>query len=86
MGEEIVIGIVVALTIAAHIWLFKWVRFKIDEGTILKFFHESKSHGPIDSKEISSNTNLSVSRVSSVCSRSKALKSNSQDKESWHLC
>lgn len=85
MEEKIVIGIVVVITIATHFWIFRWVKFKMDEGTILKFLRESESQESIGSQEISLNINIPVGRVTTVCRKSKAIKSNFQDIESWRL-
>jgi hypothetical protein len=82
MEENIVIATVVCVVLAAHVALFKWVKFKIDEGVILKFFQEEGSKF-CSSQTISSSTKIATGRVSTVCSKSKAIKKNTMETESW---
>ena len=73
MGEKIVIGIVVIVVIVAHGWIFIWVRFKIDEGAILKYLQAHEGQQYPGSEVIASNTNLTNKRVCIVCRKSKEL-------------
>jgi len=73
--EKWVIAAVVIVTIAAHVWLYRWVKFKLDEGLILEFLQDS---GPscddsLDFELISTATRLTAERVVAVCSRSQAI-------------
>lgn len=45
MKSEFVVALVVVVTVAAHIALYRWVRFKIHEGVILKFLREGRGSG-----------------------------------------
>lgn len=88
MGDKIIIGIVVMVVVVAHGWLFKWIKLKMDEGTIMKFLQESCDQKYSSSEIISSNTNIKISRVTRVCSKSKTIKrhtftNNPKEKESW---
>ena len=90
MSKEIIIGIIIALVVAVavgvHGFLHKLANFKMDEGAILKFFRESKedtSYKFRSTEAIAAETNLTKERVVVVCSKSKAIKMNVKDKESW---
>lgn len=83
MQDQIVIGVVVALVVGAHGGLYKWLRFKMDEGTILKFLQDSDAHAFRSSEAISANTNIALTRVAKVCSKSRLIERNSKQKESW---
>lgn len=85
MKEHIIIGIVVAVALGAHVWIFMWIRFKIDEGVITKFLQETGSQEPSSSEVISAHTNIAIKRVCMVCRRSKAISMNTLNQNSWRL-
>lgn len=88
MIEKVVLVIVILVTIAAHVLLYKWVKFKMDEGLVLQFFQSSAggSKGKYyRAEDISAETTLSVDRVSSVCSRSKRVNGNADEIRLWCL-
>jgi len=85
MKQEIIIGISVALTVAVifgvKVWLHNLLKFKMDESSILQFFKDSNDGYKFRSTEaISAGTDLDMSRVVQVCSKSKAIKRNSKKK------
>jgi len=73
--EKLVIAAVVIVTIAAHVWLYRWVKYKIDEGLILKFLQDSEPGcgNPLGFDLISTATRLTARRVEAVCARSQAI-------------
>jgi len=88
MRQEVIIGVSIAVSVAVifgvKTWLHNLVKFKMDESAILNFFNESRGGYTFRSAEaISAGTDLDVARVSMVCTRSKAIKRNSKEKESW---
>ena len=90
MEQELIIGISIAIAVAVvigtHGWLHKLATFKMDESAILRFLRDSDGDYEFRSTEaISSNTDIAVKRVTVVCSKSKAIKRNSKEKESWCL-
>jgi hypothetical protein len=85
MLEYIVLALVVVMVIAAHIWLYRWVKFKIDEGTILKFLEETKDYPCSSSEAISAKTGIAVARVSAVSSKSNSIRKDAKEKEAWRL-
>lgn len=90
MNQEIITGVSVAIVIAVifgvKVWVHNLLKFKIDESAIVKFLEESSGDYKFRSSEaISAGTDIVMSRVSNVCSKSKAIKRNSKEKESWCL-
>ena len=85
MADQMIIAIVVIVVLSAHGWLFVWIRFKMDEGTILKFVQESCDHGKQRTEIISANTHIAKNRVSTVCSKSKKIEKDPEDKDYWVL-
>ena len=76
----------VAVIVGVKAWLHNLLKFKMDESTILQFFEDSKDGYKFRSTEaISAGTDLDMSRVVQVCSKSKSIKRNSKEKESWCL-
>lgn len=90
MGQETIIGIsiVAALVgiIGFHSWLHKLIKFKMDESAILKFFNDAnnslKSHS---TEAISENTEIKPERVTTVCTRSKAIHRTTKEEGHWIL-
>ena len=90
MNQEIIIvvSIVVVVTVilGIKVWLYKLLKFKVDESTILNFFKESGDNNKFQSTEaISTGTHLDKARISQVCIKSKAIERNTKEKESWCL-
>ena len=90
LKQEIIIGvsllIAIALILGVKVWLHNFLKFKMDESSILKFFEESSNDfSSCSSEVISAGTNIVVSRVSDVCTKSKVIKRNSKKNESWYL-
>jgi len=80
--------VVIAVVIGVHVWLYRWMKFKVDEGVVLKFLRDSNK-GKIQefcsSDEISAHTDIAITRISVVCSKSKKIRRNAKEKESWRL-
>jgi len=85
MGDMVVIGLVVIVTIAAHIWIYLWVKFKIDEGAILRLFEESEKGAVLASGVISSHTNIKPGRVAVVCGKSKGIDCSVHAADAWFI-
>ena len=90
MKQDIIIGVSIAVTVAVILgikaWLHSLLKFKMDESAILYFFNESNGDYTFRSTEaISAGTDLDAARVSQVCIKSKAIKRNTKEKQSWCL-
>ena len=85
--EVIIIAAVVIVTIAAHVLLFRWVRFKIDEGVILQFLRtntDDNSPGRHPTHTIISSTQLPPARVAFICRKSREIKAAPASDNSWY--
>ena len=86
MKSQIIVALVVLVAAAAHIALYRWVKFKIHEGVILKFLRdagegEAPDHHHADA--IAAHTEISSKRVAVVCRKSVEIHSNPQVENSW---
>lgn len=85
MFEIVVIALVVIITVIAHVWLYRWVKFKMDEGVLLKHLQDCLAAGELllSTKQLASATRLADGRVVHVCERS--LKISRQQPHHWAL-
>ena len=86
MESEIIVAVVVLVAVAAHIALYRWVRFKIHEGVILQFLRDAKEEGAPDhhhAEVISAHTDIPVGRLESVCRKSRDIIPDPQVENSW---
>ena len=86
MKSQIIIALVVLVTVAAHFALYRWVKFKIHEGVILKFLRESTGGGATEcfqADAIATHTDISAERVAVVCRKSGEIHSEPGVESSW---
>ncbi len=83
-ANGIVQSVLAAIIFAALVWGFKKMHFWLDERKICAFIKNSKATFR-STEAIVSHTNMEVSRVQLVCSRSKRIRRNTREKESWCL-
>ncbi len=83
MQDKIIIGFVVVVVLGAHAWLFLWIKFKIDEGAIIKFLKESEDENCGSVEKMATATAIPVARVASICTKSKAIKKQALGKQLW---
>ena len=85
--DYLIIGLVSAIAIAAHVWIFLFVRFKILEGVICKFLQDAQATSagqaqPVET--IAANSQLSLPRVQRLCRRSPRIGLHSD--RAWLQC
>lgn len=86
MKSQIIIAVVVLVTIAGHIALYRWVKFKIQEGVILKFLREASEGGASGSYHadaIAAHTEMSAEHVAVVCRKSVEIHPDPEIENSW---
>jgi hypothetical protein len=86
LKSQIIIALVVLVTITAHVALYRWVKFKIHEGVILKFLRDAREGGlsePYQTEAIAAHTEISAKRVAVVCRKSVDMHSDPQVENSW---
>lgn len=88
MKNGIVQSVLGALIVVFILWLISVFRSRSDENKILEFLRKSLKETPHKFRTthaISSDTNLSEERIRKICSKSKTIKRNTNEKESWKL-
>jgi len=86
MESRIIIALVVVVAVVAHIGLYRWVKFKIQEGVILQFLRDAGDAGAPDhhhADAIAAHTEISPQRVAVVCSKSPQIASDPVVENSW---
>lgn len=86
MESRIIIAVVVVVALAAHIALYRWVKFKIQEGVILQFLRDAGEMGAPDhhhADAIAAHTDISPQRVTAVCGKSPQIHSDPEVENSW---
>ena len=84
--SKTIVAIVVLVALAAHIALYRWVRFKIHEGVILQFLRDLSESGAPDhhhAESIAAHTEISAQRVTAVCRKSAEICPDPQVEGSW---
>jgi hypothetical protein len=88
MKSQLIVALVVLVAVAAHIALYLWVKFKIQEGVILQFFRDAGAAGAPDyhhTAAISAHTKITLKRVTKVCRRSTRIHSHQRDETAWRV-
>ena len=86
MKSQIIIAVIVLVAAAAHIAIYRWVKFKIHEGVILQFLRDARGDGAPDhhhAEAIAAHTDISVARVMTVCRKSVEIDSDPGVENSW---
>ena len=86
MESQIVIALVVFVAVAGHVAIYRWVKFKIQEGVILQFLRDalrSDSAGHHHANTIAENTGISTQRVALICQKSDAIHSDPKLQNCW---
>ncbi|ARU87956.1 hypothetical protein [Pseudomonas sp. M30-35] len=88
MSEKIIIAVVVIVSLAAHYWLYRWVKFKIDEGVVLKCLEDAKTtsgDAHLSSQSIAQHTQMKLQRVATVCQQSPKIQHSPGAEDTWQL-
>ena len=88
MSDQILIGIVSGIAVIIIIGIVKMVKDKSDTNKIIAFLQTSSNSTDYTFRSnhaIAAETNLSEEKVRNLCSKSKAIKRNTNEKESWQL-
>lgn len=88
MEAKIIIALVTVVAIAAHVALYRWVRFKIDEGVVLQFLRDSDETGQLNchsTAAIVTHTALPPERVARVCANSREIVPHPEQGDCWQL-
>jgi hypothetical protein len=88
--QEIIIGVSIvaaaAIIIGIKVWLHNLLKFKMDESAVLHLFaNPCDGYTVLSTEAISAGTDIGMTRVAQVCSKSKEIQRNTDAKESWRL-
>jgi hypothetical protein len=83
LKSQIIIALVVLVTITGHVALYRWVKFKIHEGVILKFLRDAGASESYQADAIAAHTEISIERVAVVCRKSVDIHSEPDVENSW---
>jgi len=86
MKSQIIIALVVFVAIAGHVAIYRWVKFKIQEGVILRFLRDALRGASADHQHanaIAENTGISAKRVVLVCQKSGEIHSDPELENCW---
>jgi len=87
MKSEIIIALVVLVLVATHVVLYRWVKFKIHEGVILRCLRDATDEGgpSYHTDAIAAHTELLARRVAVVCRKSAEIQSAPGVEDSWSV-
>lgn len=88
MKSQIIVAIVVLVAATAHIALYRWVKFKVHEGVILRFLRDAIDGGgsePYRADAIAAHTEMSAERVAVVCRKSVDIHPDPHVEHSWRV-
>ena len=77
MTQNVVLVIVICVSVGAHVWLYWWMKFKMDEGAITRCLKDSDSS--LTSKVISSRVSMNVERVERLCNKSQEIRRDGEN-------
>ena len=86
MNSELIIALAVIVAVGGHVALFRWVKFKVQEGVILKFLREAGEQGAAHSRHvdaIAAHADIKAKRVAEVCRKSAAIQSDPDEGSCW---
>lgn len=72
--QHVVLIIVIIVSIWAHVWMLLFMRFKIDEGCILRYLNDHFTQNEVcEVSAVSQAISLSTARVAKASIKSKAI-------------
>lgn len=76
MEQKIILAAIIIVSLIAHIWIYRWIKFKMDEGAVLRYLKDlpqtnssEKTHINMPSK-VAELITMRESRVIAVCEKS----------------
>jgi hypothetical protein len=86
MDSQLVIALVVLVAVAAHVAIYRWIKFKVHEGVILQFLRDAREGGSPDhhhADAIAEHTGMTAKRVFVVCQKSADIQADPEVDGSW---
>lgn len=70
--DKIIIAVIIVVVLYAHWWIFKWVKFKVDEAVIIKYLQQNLGDEIMNIQTVAAATELSNQRVIKICRKSQS--------------
>lgn len=72
MEQKIILACVIVISLIAHVWIYRWIKFKMDEGAVIRYLKDIKVEDNSARKvtTVAQLINMSAPRVESVCDKS----------------
>jgi hypothetical protein len=86
MNSQVILTLVVLVAVAAHVALYRWVKFKFHEGVIIQFLRNAGETGDPEQHHvdtIAAHTKIAVGRVAVVCRKSTAIYADPEIANGW---
>jgi ABC-type transporter Mla maintaining outer membrane lipid asymmetry ATPase subunit MlaF len=80
--DIVIISIVSLIAIAGHVWIYRWVKFKVQEGAILEVLGNDDSGNGLTAAAIAVAAQLHADRINEICERSRQI--SRSDSGHWH--
>ena len=74
--DILIISMVSLVAIAGHVWIYRWVKFKVHEGAVLNVLTNDQSSRGLSAATIAVAAQLHADRVNAVCEQSRQITSN----------
>ena len=84
--DYLVIAIVSLVALAAHVAIYWWVKFKVDEGVAVKYLDDHGARSPASAlslDRVSGGTDIESARLIRLASRSQQLRLDDAGERLW---
>ena len=84
--DYLIVGLVSVIALAAHVALYRWVRFKIDEGLICKYLEDRNATSvdlALSLPDVIAASEVAEERFLKVCSKSSRTRLKADGSAVW---
>jgi hypothetical protein len=71
--QKVVLVFVVLVSVWAHVWIFIWLRFKVEEACIIRYLKDRQPCGHASFSELAPAVKLNEKNIRRICRKSKEL-------------
>jgi len=72
-----IVGIISLIALAGHVWIYRWVKFKVHEGVVLEILSNAPGRTGRTAEDIAAQAQLQDDRIIAICERSKQISASS---------
>jgi hypothetical protein len=84
--DYLIVGLVSVIALAAHVALFRWVRFKVDEGVICKYLEDrnaTSAERALSLPNVMAASEIAEKRFLNVCGKSGRMRLKADGNAVW---